>query len=754
MPEDIQPLEERARPRSQDAENTNLVKDLYFGSVEKSFYQSSDDPGSLYNPFNPDDLYQKMGNYTIYEEMENDDQIAVCLQLKEDLILGSGFEIVCEEEGQEEVKWDIERALSEDADRSFDEMLGEILTANRFGFSISEKIFQKRADGSLTLRDIKTRHPNTWRLNVDPQGRVIEYKQTAGLQGDVVLDPKSLIHFINRSRFGNPYGKSDLREAYNAWFVKRHITRFYSIFLEKAASPTPIGKYDAVKTTKSDVDDVFNALKRLQTKSAMVIPNSIEIDFLESSNNGEAFVKGINTFNMFLGRALLIPDLMGFQGEATAGGSYSLGQQQIDVFIKHIERRRQALERAINKHIIQPIVVWNWGMLPHFPKFVLKPISESNAFESAKLFLQAVNGKLYKPTEDEINHFRSIIDFPQSDEVEIMPGVGAAQNNPFQRPDPEKEFDEEEEQEEKGNEEKPEEEEQDAAGNEEKVAEEKIKEEEKKEFAFQSPRGDFHRKVDFKVLETQMQSNTDRMLKDAQPIMKEMFKDLAEQIKKKNIVQGQKVQKIDTIKIKPALLKKLAKVLGNDLTDHYKQSQTLAQSEIFKSKFTLPLPSDEFFELLDVENLKFIGDWEYNVTKNAKQQIINALKDGKPVSSVVDLLTSEGLADSEVALERYARTKTTEVMNRARHDFFESTEVVSGYQYSAILDERTSDICAGLHGTFFAKGTEPVPPMHFNCRSLLIPITVFEKFEPTKSIDDVSVNEFIEENIGKGFSRN
>jgi hypothetical protein len=92
-------------------------------------------------------------------------------------------------------------------------------------------------------------------------------------------------------------------------------------------------------------------------------------------------------------------------------------------------------------------------------------------------------------------------------------------------------------------------------------------------------------------------------------------------------------------------------------------------------------------------------------------------------------------------------------MNKGRLEFFESTGVVDGYQYSAILDDRTTPICEGLHGKKFKKGTQPIPPLHFNCRSLLIPITMFEEFSPDKKVGKVNIETFIDDNKGKGFSK-
>jgi SPP1 gp7 family putative phage head morphogenesis protein len=210
------------------------------------------------------------------------------------------------------------------------------------------------------------------------------------------------------------------------------------------------------------------------------------------------------------------------------------------------------------------------------------------------------------------------------------------------------------------------------------------------------------------------------------------------------------VDRIEDLQVKR--LKDLKVLLKNSFREQYSEAKKMAQSELFKVNYSLPVPTDEFLNFLEDETYSFIGDWSYQVTKNAKTELIAAIKDGKPLSSVVDLLTDKGMKDSLVALERYARTKYTEVMNRGRMDFFESSKIVQGYQYSAILDDSTSDICEGLDGKVFKDGEQPVPPLHFNCRSVLIPITIYEEMTPDTKVGGKDIGAFIEDNIGKGFS--
>lgn len=707
----------------------NLMSDLYFGTAEKTFQESAYDFDSLRKPYNPDDLYQKTGDYRIYEEMKDDDQVSVCMQLKKDMVIGSGWSIKTEESGDTNIADEIYELLEESMEVALDDQLEELIdTAYSFGFALSEKVFKIQDDNSLTLKCLKTRHPNTWEIHTDPHGNVTKYLQH-GVSGDIKVNPKSLIHYVNNRAFQNPYGRSDLRSAYNPWFVKRQVMRYFAIFLEKAASPIPAAKYKH-GLEKEKVREMFNILKKFQSKAAIVFPDNFEVEFLECKSTGEAYIKALNLFNMFIGRALFVPDLLGFSGsESQHGGSQALGREQMNIFFKHIARRRRTLERIVNRHIIQPIVVWNFGMMDSFPKFQLDPITDDDATKYAETFIKAMQGKMYKPTEDEVNHFRQLIKFPEGDvefhedammgEVDPRTGLPKKPNsNPENGNKPEEEPD---------------------SGK-------------KKDFALVFPQteGDFHKRVDFKALKSLLDSAEKKTMAEAGPLIEEIFEDLFDQMQKKKIVSDPPhPERIDSIKLKK--LKSLQLLLKKNFRQHFIDSKVLARSEIFKQNFATPLPSDKFLEFLETETFQYVGDWEYNVTQGARQSMIAAIKDGRSIADAIEFVNTETKKQAQVSLERYSRTKFTEVMNRARVEEFEQSGVVAGYQYSAVMDDRTSEICAGLHGKKFKSGNEPIPPMHFNCRSTLIPITIFEEFKEDRKIGKRNINDFIDAKKGKGF---
>lgn len=743
MPEIIEKTESSPEPKS--SPSNNLISDVYFGTSEESFLKASNVDWTQILPYNPDDLWQKTGDYSIYEDMCHDDQVSVCLQVKKDLIIGSGFEIVPGDLGQDEIIKNLKYILDYTLEYPFLEMISEILTGFEFGFSLSEKIFKVLPGGNLALKAIKTRHPQSWMIYQDDFGNIEKYVQS-GFKGDIIIDKKKLIHFVNNPKFGNPYGNSDLRNCYAAWFAKRQAIRYYGIFLEKAASPTPVGRYDK-NAPESAITKIFNSLKRLQSSTALAIPKEIEVEFLETTNTGDAYSKAINIFNLFIGRSLFIPDLLGLAGSETSGGSYSLGKEQINIFFMHINRKREIIESLINYHIIQPMIIYNHGFIEKMPKLKFKPLDDNKAIELAKIWLEAVRGKIYAANDDEINHFRKLVKFPEGDikenEEQISTSITSEISN-----NTDDEQKNSEEKSENGN---------NASGDEINTESDKTEDEQqskKKEFKQHKETpptpGNYAKKVDFKAIETKLDDHLNSLTAEVLPITNKIIIDLLDQIQKKKIIETQNISKIDELNVK--YLKELKIIFKDSFTELYKDGKILAQKELIKSDYATPLPSDKFLKAIEDETFQYIGDYKYNITKNIRLRLIEAIKDGESLALVAEDIKNKGKKLSQTSVERFARTKFTEVMNRARVDFFEDSDIVAAYQYSAILDDVTTPICSGLHGKIFQKGTQPIPPMHFNCRSTLIPITRYEKFNISQDVEGEPIDKFIEENVGTGFS--
>src|SRR5262249_51634216 len=105
-------------------------------------------------------------------------------------------------------------------------------------------------------------------------------------------------------------------------------------------------------------------------------------------------------------------------------------------------------------------------------------------------------------------------------------------------------------------------------------------------------------------------------------------------------------------------------------------------------------------------------------------------------------------------LENIARTESDWAMNQGRTAIGDAAgDYVVGYEYSAILDERTTEICQTADGLMLKKEawqtSALLPPNHYQCRSTIIYITTDDL--PVKWSTEAQINRAVSL-IQEGFS--
>jgi SPP1 gp7 family putative phage head morphogenesis protein len=172
---------------------------------------------------------------------------------------------------------------------------------------------------------------------------------------------------------------------------------------------------------------------------------------------------------------------------------------------------------------------------------------------------------------------------------------------------------------------------------------------------------------------------------------------------------------------------------------------------------------------------RMAGDASDQAKKIIQQELQNAVKSGKPLievrTSIWDRLVNKGLSkrdlirgvetddavnaaldelwvdtESEAAayLDTLIRTNTFEALNEARYAEFTDPELagfVVGLRYAAVLDSSTTEVCTELDGAEFRVDSEVWdtyrPPNHFNCRSILVPITEVDGWDFEESDEPI-----------------
>jgi SPP1 gp7 family putative phage head morphogenesis protein len=130
--------------------------------------------------------------------------------------------------------------------------------------------------------------------------------------------------------------------------------------------------------------------------------------------------------------------------------------------------------------------------------------------------------------------------------------------------------------------------------------------------------------------------------------------------------------------------------------------------------------------------------------KIAKGVLMEAIRTGASVKDTIAMLEDEYTAWDMMdavgggRIETIVRTNTLAAFNEARgQQFAKLGDAIIGYQYSAVMDNRTSDICMELDNKFItpAEYDYYCPPNHYNCRSLLVPI-FHDEVEESEKLDD------------------
>ena len=121
------------------------------------------------------------------------------------------------------------------------------------------------------------------------------------------------------------------------------------------------------------------------------------------------------------------------------------------------------------------------------------------------------------------------------------------------------------------------------------------------------------------------------------------------------------------------------------------------------------------------------------VLEKVRDVISSSLQEGSTLQERMKALrenVTELLRMSEARIESIARTEITRADTLGRLSSMKSNDDVIGVEFSAVMDDRTTEICSSRHGLVMRlddpRLPENTPPCHVNCRSVLISLTVYD----------------------------
>jgi SPP1 gp7 family putative phage head morphogenesis protein len=654
------------------------------------------------NIYNPSILVTRKG-LSVFDDMLRDDMVKASTAFIKHSILSTGWEL----DGGDSKIVDVINDMFNNMDGTFYDALLGVLTSHSYGYSVSEKIYEEK-NGLLWFTKLKSLAPHYIDFGLDKKGntnKVIQYQDD--LYGEYVNIPipKVIIH-LNDPKFGNPYGSAALEEAYRPWLIKDNTYKWFAMALERRGIPALLALYDPNKYKGSVLSDLKKAMVNIQAATVGTIPKHTDgIEFWEPKSavdSKDVFEAGIKLFNRDISRSLLVPSMIGF-GDEDDVGSMARSEVHFRSYMMIIEHMRDRLADVIQEQLVTQIVDLNFGPNADLPVFKFIPHTDESRIKIMETWSTMAKDGVVVPTEEDEEHIRALFEMPESGGTPIKQAPkGQEPEEPPEEPE--------------------------TPPSEDKASNKTVK-------------ATFAAKDNSKAVEARL-DKIEQQSKDGLMPALEIVRD--------NLVKSYN-EDMTPADIKNLQLKGMGPVqdgVMEMLRVGFQMGGTDALSEMGQDqkKFEFsPFTPTGALAYLSSKKFWITGLLKEDILKDAKAILYNAVKtgelagetQGKLKSLFEKYLGSDTLPEhvTPYRLETIIRTNTTDAYNYGRLvEFKKHPHLLAGVRYSAILDTRTTPQCRLLDGKVF-KLDDPAlakftPPLHFNCRSLLVPVTIGTKLDP------------------------
>jgi len=218
----------------------------------------------------------------IYDDIERDTHAYAVLQKRKFALIGRNWEIDPASESvlDKRAAAFVESVLTR---INFDQLCLDLLDATLKGYAVAEIVWMR--DGNQIVPERIVAHDQR-RFTFDADWRPRLLTMAAPLEGEELPERKFIVH-----RFGvkgnNPFGLGLGSKLFWPVLFKREGVAFWLTFLEKFASPTPIGEYP-LGTLPEDQNRLLANLQDMVQAGAIVVPQGTSVKFLEAARAGQA----------------------------------------------------------------------------------------------------------------------------------------------------------------------------------------------------------------------------------------------------------------------------------------------------------------------------------------------------------------------------------------------------------------------------------------------------------------------------------
>lgn len=349
-------------------------------------------------------LPELRGNLALqtYRRMESDPVVGGLLFALECMIRRVEWHVEAADESPEAVEMQqFAEELMSDMEHSWSDMLGEISTMFAYGFAPMELVYKQRrgpdkkdpryqskyTDSRIGWRKISLRAQHTvdrWVFENDT-GEVVGFYQNRNETGlpQIFIPADRYLLFRTKAVSNNPAGRSILRPAYKAWWLRSRIEQIEVTGVERDLAGLPIYRIPSdilaasdakMAKAKQDAQEMVSRVRR-DEQEGLLLPSdrdekgNLHYEFELLSSGGTRQLDTSKIIERYDNRILMscLADFMTLGQGST--GSYALSSDKTEMFTVALRTYLTGIEDTLNRFALP--VLWALNALDPdvMPKF-------------------------------------------------------------------------------------------------------------------------------------------------------------------------------------------------------------------------------------------------------------------------------------------------------------------------------------------------------------------------------------------------
>lgn len=249
--------------------------------------------------------------------------------------------------------------------------LFDILDCIGKGYSFTEIIWDS-SEGQWQPLRLEYRDPRWFRFDRETLRNPVLLDSA----GELPLESFKFIFAAIKAKSGLTLRSGLARVAAWGWMFKAYTQRDWAIFSQTYGQPVRIGKFDA-SASEADKATLFRAVSNIAGDCAAIIPQSMQIEFVEAANVGAAhqlYKERSDWLDQQISKAVLGQTST---TDAVVGGLGSGKEhRQVQKDIQQADCR--ALAAILNRDLVRPFVQLNHGPQKAYPRLRIEEVEQED----------------------------------------------------------------------------------------------------------------------------------------------------------------------------------------------------------------------------------------------------------------------------------------------------------------------------------------------------------------------------------------